>query len=263
MRSKKQNEKDGTNVVPLWKPVGLTPLEALRRFAEAYPSYKDMPAAYAGRLDPMAEGILLGLFGNEPKNINSYLQLEKTYRATFVLGFATDTYDMLGEVTHISSSFPPAEEVADALKNLKGSFTFPLPPYSAYKVNGKPLFHWARKGMLPPLPQKTVELVDITIIDQGTLAVTGILTGATERIPLVRGDFRQESSLASWKDACSASDAKEVPFITADISCSSGTYIRAIAHELEHRLAAPVFLFSLTRTRLGPYTEKEAVRFDK
>jgi len=53
---------------------------------------------YAGRLDPLAEGLLLVLTGEECKNKEKYLGLDKEYEVDVLFGFATDTYDILGKV---------------------------------------------------------------------------------------------------------------------------------------------------------------------
>lgn len=267
MPLKKQNEgaikRGPSSVIPIWKPVCLTPLETLRRFTLAHPLYKNVPSAYAGRLDPMAEGILLGLFGDAAKNINDYLSLDKTYVATIVFGFSTDTYDILGLIESASASLPSRDAIRAYLLRFRGEFTFSIPPYSAYKVNGKPLFHWARRNMLPPIPQKTVLIRDVIMEKEGSLSIRDIEARLRKLIPRVTGDFRQEASIASWEKALDTFSLTGVPYVTASISCESGTYVRAIAHELGERLGAPAFLYSLVRTRLGPYTHADAAHLDE
>ena len=265
MPSKEQNEDpaQGPNaIVPLWKPLGRTPLEAIRRFVGTHPSYKDVPAAYAGRLDPMAEGIVLALFGEATKRMDEHLLFDKTYVATFLLGFSTDTYDVLGVIHELSRQLPPPEDAARELSSFKGEFTFPLPPYSSYRVNGKPLFHWARRAMLPELPIRTVRISGVAIEKAGLLPVSDIRARIHSTVPHISGDFRQDEIVAAWDEALASSGLNEVPFVRAKISCESGTYIRAIAHELGQRLSVPVLLYSLVRTRIGSYTAADAVILD-
>ena len=59
-------------VLNLYKPQGVTPLELIDRFRQKHPEYKDEKLGYAGRLDPMAEGILLVLVGDENKKRKTY-----------------------------------------------------------------------------------------------------------------------------------------------------------------------------------------------
>ncbi|MBU2330236.1 hypothetical protein KKG57_02105, partial [Patescibacteria group bacterium] len=82
--------------VVLEKPVGQTPLEALRLFQERSPIYKDVPLSYAGRLDPMASGKLLVLIGEECKKQKKYHGLDKEYVIEVLLDIGTDTGDVLG-----------------------------------------------------------------------------------------------------------------------------------------------------------------------
>ena len=57
-------------VINLYKPVGFTPLQAVERFKEENVRYKKEKISYPGRLDPMAQGVLLLLVGDETKKKN-------------------------------------------------------------------------------------------------------------------------------------------------------------------------------------------------
>ena len=85
-----------SSVVVVYKPQGWTPLAAVEEFKKSNPSYSDEKISYAGRLDPMAEGPLLLLVGNENKKRKEYEQLKKSYEAEIVLGISTDSFDALG-----------------------------------------------------------------------------------------------------------------------------------------------------------------------
>ena len=85
-------------VIVLNKKEGETPLLALENFRAKNPKYLNVPMTYAGRLDPMASGVLLILAGAETKNKDKYLVLNKEYDFSMLFGFSTDTYDILGKV---------------------------------------------------------------------------------------------------------------------------------------------------------------------
>ncbi|MDQ3244755.1 MAG: tRNA pseudouridine(55) synthase TruB, partial [bacterium] len=80
------------------KKEGETPLEALESFRVKAKIGKEVKMTYAGRLDPMASGLLIILAGEECKNKEKYLRLDKEYNFEVLFGFATDTYDILGKV---------------------------------------------------------------------------------------------------------------------------------------------------------------------
>ena len=82
------------------KQPGETPLEALARYRATRPDLvATTPMTYAGRLDPMASGTLLVLVGDECKNKDAYLGLDKEYEIEVLFGISTDTQDALGIAT--------------------------------------------------------------------------------------------------------------------------------------------------------------------
>lgn len=93
-------------VLTLYKPVGATPLDVLYELQERNPGYKDVRLAYAGRLDPMAEGLLLVLVGDECKRRDHYQKLDKIYEFEVLFGVSTDTYDILGKITSTKHQIP-------------------------------------------------------------------------------------------------------------------------------------------------------------
>mgnify|MGYP000153282325 CR=1 FL=1 len=84
------------NILNIYKPVGLSPLDIINILKDKSPEYQDVPITYAGRLDPMAEGVLLLLAGDEVHKNEEYQKLDKEYEAEILIGFNTDTYDVLG-----------------------------------------------------------------------------------------------------------------------------------------------------------------------
>ena len=97
--------------VILEKEVGETPLIALRKWKEQNPEYKDVIASYAGRLDPMASGKLLVLFGEECKKQKSYTNLDKEYEIEVLFDVGTDTGDALG-LTEYSGKATPVDNLS-------------------------------------------------------------------------------------------------------------------------------------------------------
>ena len=81
--------------VLLYKTVGQTPLECMELWRQTKPELKDTPLAYAGRLDPMAEGVLLVLIGEECKKQADYHNLDKEYEFEILFGVHSDSGDVL------------------------------------------------------------------------------------------------------------------------------------------------------------------------
>jgi tRNA pseudouridine55 synthase len=177
---------------------------------------------HAGTLDPMATGVLV-IGVEKATRLLGYLTLtEKEYDGTIRLGQATVTDDAEGEV------LPPAEGLdADAaalseaeLRSALGAFLGEInqvpPRISAVKVDGERAYRLTRSGAAPEL---TARPVTITRLDLLAIRVAG----------------------------------PRLLDMDVSVTCSSGTYIRAIARDLGAALGTGGHLTALRRTRVGPY----------
>ena len=90
--------------MPIHKAVGQTPLEAIEQLRIQTPELYQVKLSYAGRLDPLAEGVLLVLVGEANKERDAYLGLDKVYEFEMVLGVRTDSYDLLGLVEKVNTN---------------------------------------------------------------------------------------------------------------------------------------------------------------
>ena len=248
-------------IINLYKPIGISSLDAINLFKENNPEYKDVAMTYVGRLDPLAEGVLVVLAGDAVYKKNEYLNLNKEYEAEVLFGFETDTYDILGlaKMSDVGSCSFEEKEAKIELKKFKGDFTFSLPPYSSYKIKGKSLFQWAREEHLGEIeiPRRTVKIYDTKFGSFWEIDKEELLKKITKKIDLVQGDFRQEEIKEQWKEIFgNIGGIGHRSYYVAEItiSCSSGTYVRSIAHELGKKLGTGAILLSLKRTRVGEYT---------
>ena len=248
------------------KKLGETPLQALERFRADMivnePSnaavWRATPITYAGRLDPMAEGALLILIGEECKNKEKYLGLDKEYEVEIVFGISTDTYDALGLVTETGDEKKLAR--LDISKYI-GKFLQEYPPYSSKTVGGKQLHELARAGELPEeMPKKEVEIYSIEKISTDKISADEIsaqdlLSRITSTIDLVQGDFRQDEIKKRWReilipDNATKSTGQLFHCLRLRVKCSSGTYMRSLANRIGEDAGTGAFALSIKRTRL-------------
>jgi tRNA pseudouridine55 synthase len=54
-----------------------------------------------------------------------------------------------------------------------------------------------------------------------------------------------------------------VPLVTFSVTCSKGTYVRSLVHEIGERLGCGAYLSALERTRIGPYRIEDAVTLEE
>lgn len=239
-------------VILINKKEGETPLEALEVFRGKNKLYKNLPMTYAGRLDPMAEGLLLLLAGEECKQKDKYIGLEKEYEFKILFGFSTDTYDILGKVlkTQIIENLD-IKKVKKELNKFKGKIIQKYPIYSSRTVSGKPLFTYARNNIEVELPEKEVIIKKLTFKKFEKLNNKKILSNIEKRVKKVKGDFRQKEIIKIWKEKLKN---KNTYFVGSfSIKCSSGTYVRSIANLLGEKLGIPTLAFSIKRTKLGKW----------
>lgn len=218
---------------------------------------------YAGRLDPMASGLVIFLVGDFRFNKETYLKLPKTYEVEFFLGYSTDTYDVLG-IAKKNTVPPPASPYIGGgeYKSLSletflqfqqtGEFEQVFPPYSSRRVEGKSLFQYAREGndsvseISHPVTLHSIENYYSYEISSEKLFET-----ITNDIESVAGDFRQEESIESWKNALSGD--KIIQMHKLVLSVSSGFYVRQWVHDFGVFLSTDIVTFSINRVTIDMF----------
>lgn len=86
-------------MIIMYKQIGETPLQALQRLRRQRQQLQGERLSYAGRLDPMAAGVLPVLVGEENDRREEFLRHDKAYAFTVLFGVGTDTFDLLGVPT--------------------------------------------------------------------------------------------------------------------------------------------------------------------
>lgn len=144
-------------VLVLNKPKGPTSAACIGKIKRVLGQKK---IGHAGTLDPMASGVLLVLLGQGTK-ISGHLMGsgEKVYAGTVLLGQTTDTWDAEGHViARADPSSVTPDMVQEAVNAFIGDTEQEVPPYSAAKHEGNPLYKLARKGLETPVKTKTVHV---------------------------------------------------------------------------------------------------------
>jgi tRNA pseudouridine55 synthase len=104
---------------------------------------------HTGTLDPFATGVLPLTLGRATRLTNYFLSSDKTYRGMIRFGFATSTFDRDGEPAG-EDSCPKIEaaRIEDIFSRYLGNIRQTQPPYSAKKIHGRPMYQYARKGII-------------------------------------------------------------------------------------------------------------------
>ena len=178
---------------------------------------------HTGTLDPMASGVLVLCLGIATRLVEYYQGHDKVYLAEITLGAATDTYDVLGQVTE-TAPVPPLtpEQIEQALERFRGAIEQIPPVYSALKQEGERLHVRARRGEAVTVKPRAVTI---------------------HRLDLV--GFHPPDRL------------------TIRVHCSAGTYIRSLAHDIGRALGTVAHLSRLRRERVGPFSLEQAHTLDE
>ena len=239
--------------IKIYKEKGETPLERLDRFREEHPEYGEAKLSYAGRLDPMAEGIMLVLIGDENKEREKHLKYSKEYTFGLLIGFKTDSYDLLGI---LQGNFKKCDleraELQKVLEEFKGDINQEYPSFSSKTVRGKPLFEWAKKGKLwkIKIPKHKITIFSLDILEMEKISKPDLRKYIIENVLKVKGDFRQKEILDKWDKELKRIKTDEFPLIKLNIFCSSGTYVRALANDIGERLGCGALALSIKRDEI-------------
>ncbi len=252
-------------IFEVYKNEGETPLETLGRMRLEKGIPSDVPMTYAGRLDPLATGLLIVLTGEDVHKKEEWNGLSKTYHFEILFGVATDTGDILGDFSHTEKSdgekffseaekFSPArtrnkQEITKAISSFLGKQSQNYPMYSSKTVDGIPLWQYAREGKEVVLPNHQVEIFNINVVGFEEKNSADLLQEIKERITKVNGDFRQQEILQTWQHFL---QNKEEHFLIAKCvaTVSSGTYIRQLCIDIGEKIGIPALAWRIERTEI-------------
>jgi tRNA pseudouridine(55) synthase len=263
--------------VVLEKKRGETPLEALTKWKSINPEFTAVPASYAGRLDPMAEGKLLVLLGDECKKQSAYTKLDKEYVLEVLVGVGSDSGDVLGlprETQHAEKFLNTDEtfrraafrsKAEFALKKEEGSHSRKYPIFSSKTVHGKPLFLYALGGTLDTItiPEHIETMYSLSLQDIRTVSRHDLANILSEHLLFVPrsdepskalgADFRQDEVREKWQEFFRTTAQDSFVILKIRVICSSGSYMRTLADRIGTSLGTRALALSIRRTRIGKY----------
>lgn len=190
---------------------------------------------HLGTLDPLANGVLPIAIGNATRLFDYSQQKTKVYQAIFKFGVTTDTLDCAGKITENSGIIPKYDEICEQATALCGEIEQIPPQYSAKSVDGHRAYDLARLGVQVDLKPKKVRIDSIIPIQP----TNGYVRLSSGEYPLSND---------------------EVAF---EISCGSGTYIRAIARDIAEALGTVGYMTHLERIKSGQFDISNSVTLEQ
>ena len=209
----------GDGLIIVDKPGGITSHDVVARVRRLARTRR---VGHGGTLDPMATGVLVVGVNKATRLLTYVVGARKGYAATIRLGQATVTDDAEGEVTATTDAGGLGKDaIRAALAAQTGEIDQVPSAVSAIKVNGVRAYKRVRAGERPDLPPRRVTVYDLAV---------------------ARVDR----------------PAPGVVDVDVELTCSSGTYVRAIARDVGEALGVGGHLTALRRTAVGEFTLVEA-----
>ncbi len=198
---------------------------------------KQKKIGHTGTLDPEAEGVLPICLGKATKVCDLLTDKDKTYEAIMKLGIVTDTQDITGTVleqkdfleteifqkAELFNDERKKEVIKEACMSFLGEYSQIPPMYSALKVNGKKLYELAREGKVVERKARQVIIHDLVI----------------KNIDLEQAE------------------------VTMTVTCSKGTYIRTLCHDIGQKLGCGACMKALKRTRVERFLVEDSLTLEK
>ena len=179
-------------------------------------------AGHIGTLDPFATGVLPLAFGEATKLIPYLESKEKTYEFTLKFGKNTSTDDTEGQVTETSTNIPTKEEILTILPQFIGNIAQIPPKYSAIHINGERAYTLARQNADFDIPPRQITIKELTL-----------------------NSYNQELNEALFT-----------------VTCSKGTYVRTLGHDIAQKLNTCGHLEALRRTKNGFFDLSHTILLD-
>lgn len=120
---------------------------------------------HAGTLDPLATGLLVLCTGKKTKQMTTFMDLNKVYEGTILLGKTSPSLDLEFDATDVPIPDDVDEKkILKARENFIGEILQVPPMFSAKKFKGKPLYKLARKGKEIAREPRKVNVAEFEII---------------------------------------------------------------------------------------------------
>lgn len=181
--------------------------------------FPGIKVGHTGTLDPIATGVLPICIGKATKLSDELLSENKVYKVKMLLGVETDTYDIAGKIVFANTLNEDEIYIKERIKRFIGKSSQIPPIYSAIKIKGKKAYEYARNGENVSLKPREIEIFNIDDIDV---------------------NLRK----------------RQVSFV---VSCTKGTYIRSLVHDIGIKLGCGATMIELKRLKTGDFDINDSI----
>lgn len=252
-------------MIEFYKETGVTPLEFINNVKK---QYLDSKICYTARLDPMARGIVPVLFDEECKNMHMYTKLNKTYEVMVIIGYKTDTDDVMGLLEHNTpeTALQPYINFEEIVSKYNSYFEIDNDTHDSI-INQK--FHYYSTKSLSARSKNNyenfyhnVKLFSSHIIDSGELDFTEWVNECCYIIDKVdkTKNFRQKEIIEQWQSMLpnftnkiekeieiEIEKEKKLEYIKLQLHVGSGFFVRQHIRDISDKIGIPLMCYDINR----------------
>ncbi len=242
-------------ILPIWQPVGFSTHLISQRVGEFY----GVKTSHTGTLDPMAEGVIIVLLGEERLKKYEHAKWLKNYEFYIIFSISTDSYDTLGLATSVFQPINIEEkELKSTLCTFIGDYKQKVPPLSTIKIKGKHLHEYFHSEEKVNLPEKQGKIYNLKLKSLKSMKSKDLVENITENISLVTGDFRQNEIANQWKAFLKNKNIPDsITIAKLEAKTSKGIYIRSLTQDIAKKMGTIGIAHGIIRTKNGKYGKKE------
>jgi tRNA pseudouridine(55) synthase len=245
----------------LWKPYGITSNYFTTDLKNKYNIAK---ICYAGRLDPLAQGLMLILTDNDICTMNTHLKHNKKYTFDIILGLSTSSGDIAGNINEEANNINITnayiyEHLIEFIKNYTNQS---YPNISSYVIKHdtygrKPMWWYFKNNIAINIPSKPVNIYDYKICDICQVNCADFYITALQRLNTITSkktleDLPIDTYIENYKTSLNnINNVNNTDYkikISMEIIVSSGFYIRQFCSDFGKYINIPSIAFDITRT---------------
>jgi tRNA pseudouridine(55) synthase len=231
-----------------------TCLQMLDELRVTQPELLNAKLSYNGILDPMAEGVVPVLVGDEEnKNRAAITGSEKEYEVGVLIGVSTDSADLLGIVNGWSDDLVNVNTIVGVVESAPSSFEQVVPMHSNRKVRGKRLWWWILKGVEIPeeeRPRNRVAIVEREYLNTVSISREALLNEIDLMGKNIGERFRLSKVMESWNQYLAETNLKNYFVLNFRLKVTSGFYVRTFVEGISRQLGIPMVVLSLKRIKI-------------
>lgn len=221
-------------ILEVYKHLGESNGDIIKRIKQEYRCNK---ICFAGRLDPMAHGLVIVLTDEDVKNSDKYMYSGyKKYKFEFIVGFKTDSGDLLGLINNSNNTSNDIINIINCTLNYNKQYNQKYHLFSSFLVNKKPLWWYGINNLKVNLPEKQVNISDIDFLNTYKMTSNQIHDYIKNQLKYIPDNkYRKEKILKNYEDYFDNNNI-EYDILEFDITVSSGFYIRQFVQDIGDKL---------------------------